>query len=89
MALQKDVKQHDGITTNYHRICNIQSKINSTIFIDVLSYVNKESRDTETEYYHPYFKEKRYTTKYKENMTIEEAYAYLKTLPEFEDSTDV
>lgn len=85
MALQKSIRQEDGITTTYHRILSLNSYINSHIAIAVLSYVDSDSRQLENAYIHAIT----YNTGYKENMTIEQAYDYLKTLPEFEGAKDV
>ena len=89
MALKKDIVQPNGITTGYHRIMFLQSMINSHISIALLSYVNENSRRTETDEVSPYRVSVTYEKDYQENMTIEEAYAYLKTLPEFEGAEDI
>ena len=58
--------------------------------IAVLSYVDDESRQSEqAAEMQPYHKSITYETAYDPNMTIESAYDYLKTLPEFEGATDV
>ena len=88
MGLLKPVRQSDGVTTNYHRILYMQSMINSHDSIAVLSYIDKESRDTEGGENKPYTAAIVYEKDYEENMTIEKAYEYLKTLPEFEGATD-
>ena len=89
MALQKAIKQEDGVTTSYHRVLFIQSMVNSHVSIAVVSYVDNEARGWEkggdaT----PYRKSITYETDYDEGMTIEKAYNYLKTLPEFEGAED-
>ena len=47
MALLKDITDNRGITTNYHKIIDIQNMGN--IAITVRSYVSKEIRDKEIE----------------------------------------
>lgn len=91
MALYKEVKQDDGVTTNYHRILYITITTNRQNSIAVLSYVDSNSRESELESIitQPYQKAVTYETVYDENMTIEKAYAYLKTLPQFEGATDI
>lgn len=84
MALYKPVVQDDGVTTNYHRILYMMSYINSQISIAVVSYIDRVARDTENDKKQPYRKYVTYETDYKENMTIEEAYLFLKTLEQFE-----
>lgn len=89
MALQKEIRQDDDVTTTYHRIAYIDSMINSHISIAVFSYINAESRDKKIGGTNPYVAAKTYETEYQENMTIREAYAFLKTLPEFEGAVDI
>lgn len=89
MALQKAIVQADGITTNYHRILFIDSMINSHISIGVLSYLDSDSRQNDSTDNPLYKKGVTYEKGYEENFTIESAYNYLKTLPEFEGSLDV
>lgn len=89
MALLKPVRQDDGVMTNYHRILYIDSMINSHNSIAVVSYIDKESRDNENPEQVPYKKVVTYEKDYEENMTVQEAYAYLKSLPEFKNAEDV
>lgn len=90
MALMKAIRQEDGVTTNYHRVLYIQITTNRQNSIAVLSYVDGEARESErAAIIHPYSKSITYETEYDPNMTIESAYGYLKTLPEFEGAEDV
>ena len=90
MALKKAIKQADGVTTSYHRLSYIHNTINRQTSIAVLSYVDKEARDSELKNEaQPYRQSKTYETTYTEEMTPERAYEYLKTLPEFEGAEDV
>lgn len=91
MALNKAIKQPDGVTTNYHRVLFVQITTNRQNSIAVLSYVDDESRLMEQtgEFDTPYKQSVTYETDYSPNMTIEMAYEYLKTLPQFEGATDV
>lgn len=89
MALKKPIVQRDGVLTEYHRILFIQSMINSHTSIAVASYVSEDSRHTEDVSTYPYKVSVTYQTDYTENMTIQDAYEYLKTLPEFEGAEDV
>ena len=89
MALLKEIVQKDGVVTNYHRILYIQSTVNSHNSIAVMSYINKDGRERENGEVEPYKTAIVYEKPYTENMTTEEAYAYLKTLPEFTGATDV
>lgn len=91
MALLKDVKQADGVTTSYHRILFVQTTVNRQNSIAVFSYVDADSRNHEkiSEFAQPYVKSVTYETTYDETMTVESAYQYLKTLPQFEGAEDV
>lgn len=91
MALYKNIIQDDGVPTSYHRILLLMKTINRHNSIAVLSYVDSSARDNEKESIltQPYCKNVTYELPYDENMTVEEAYAYLKTLPKFEGAIDV
>lgn len=86
MALSKSIKQDNGIPLSYHRILFVHSAINTHISIAVISYVDEESRENENAGKLAYTATVTYELPYKENMTIEEAYDYLKTLPAFADA---
>lgn len=91
MALFKEIKQPDGVITDYHRILFLQTTVNQQNSIAVLSYVSSKVRDGEKKNNpnRPYMWSKTYETDYDPDMTIEEAYEFLKTLPEFKDAEDV
>ena len=91
MALYKAVRQEDGVTTCYHRILFVQNTINHYTSIAVLSYVDAEARNFEKSSIAawPYRQSVTYQTAYVPNMTVEDAYAFLKTLPLFENAEDV
>lgn len=86
MALYKKIKQSDGVTTSYHRIAFLQVTTNRQNSIVVFSYVDNESREDEKTNVitQPYVKSVTYETKYNPNMSVETAYDFLKTLPQFE-----
>ena len=84
MALQKSIIQENGIVTNYHRILFLQSTINSHNSIAVLSYIDQDSRLRESSGMMSYSSAVTYEKDYEENMNIEEAYLYLKTLVSLE-----
>ena len=90
MALFKEIRQDDGVTTCYHRILYLTKTVNRQNSIAVLLYVGDQSRvDEQTNVLaQPYQKAVTYETAYDQTMTIESAYDYLKTLPQFEGATD-
>ena len=91
MALYKELKQADGVTTKYHRILFLMKTINHHNSIAVLSDVDDESRNAEKENVmaQPYQKSVTYETPYNADMTIEAAYEYLKGLPQFEGAENI
>lgn len=91
MALYKNIKQDDGVTTAYHRILFIQQMTNHHNSIAVISYVDAASRETEKDSImnQPYQRCVTYEIAYDPTMTVDSAYDYLKTLPIFEGATDV
>lgn len=91
MALFKNIRQDDGVITAYHRILFCKITTNRQNSIAVLSYVDAESRNLETGDTNvpPYQRSTTYEVPYDENMTIESAYSYLKTLPQFEGAEDI
>lgn len=91
MALYKEIRQNDGVTTKYHRILFVQAVTNHHNSIAVLSYVDEQSRNDETVEVmtQPYVRSITYETTYSPNMNVDLAYEFLKTLPEFEGAVDV
>lgn len=96
MAINKLIKQIDGINTEYHRIVRLEIIVNNINIIEVASYVNHDSRkqqieneNTENYYALPYMVIVPYSIPYDETMSVEGAYNALKQLPEFEGATDV
>ena len=91
MALLKNIRQDDGVNTCYHRILFVQITVNRHNSIAVVSYVDDVSRSDEKTSImsQPYQKTVTYELPYNPEMTIETAYEYLKTLPQFEGATDL
>lgn len=91
MALKKKVIQDDGVTTEYHRILYVQSTVNSHCSVAVISLASEEIRNKQLagEIQQPYQKIVTYETTEYDDLTIEKAYEYLKTLPEFEGAEDI
>ena len=91
MAIYKEIRQEDGVTTNYHRVLYLMQTVNRQNSIAVLSYVDNQSRNDEKDNVmsQPYQKSITYETTYDPDMTIAGAYTYLKTLPQFEGAEDI
>lgn len=90
MAIMKAITQKDGVTTNYHRILYVQNMPNSHTSIAVLSLVSDEVREEQKagDIEHPYTHSVTYETEEHDDLTVSEAYDYLKTLPAFEGAED-
>ncbi len=90
MALYKEIRQADGVVTNYHRILYIMQTLNRQNSIAVLSYVDSVSRANDNgSDITPYQKAVTYEFDYVPDLTAEAAYNLLKTLPKFEGAEDV
>lgn len=91
MALQKEIRQEDGVVTKYHRVSFVVLATNKRNSIAVLSYVDEIARDEEkaSSFMQPYRKSITYEIPYDSTMTVEKAYEYLKTLPQYEGSIDI
>lgn len=92
MALYKEVKQADGVTTKYHRILHLTQAVNSHNSIAVVSYVDGDSRENDIPSegdLRPYRQATTYEMDYDEDMTVKSAYEWLKTQPQFEGAEDV
>lgn len=98
MALQKEIILNNGIILQYHRIVSINKITNNTTIIEIGSYINKEQREKELEYYNSkdmnktmnvYIFTNYIEKEYNEKDTIDEIYKYLKTIEIFKDSVDV
>lgn len=97
MGLKKQIELKNGIILNYHRIVSINKVTNNAIIIEVGSYISKEKRQEEIEYYNStdfnkmmdVFIDTVYINKeYSENETIKDLYEYLKTTDKFKDAED-
>lgn len=95
MALSKQVIAESGVPFVYHRVVSVNIYTNVQNLIEVRSYTSEEKRKEEAdaikngESMNVYAESKHYAIPYDQAMTIESAYNYLKTLPEFEGATDV
>ena len=92
MGLKKEIILDDGVIVNYHRIVSINNITNVCNIIEIASYTSKEKRQEEKDAIENatemnVFINTEYINKeYTENLTIKEAYEYLKTLDEFKDA---
>lgn len=97
MGLIKELKTSNGIPVTYHRIVSINKITNQCNIVEVASYLNKEERQKEIDYYNSTAENKsmdvfintEYISKpYDEKESIVDCYDYLKTTDRFKDATD-
>lgn len=92
MALIKEIEESNGVVTKYHRVASLFIFTNEQNTIEVRSYTSIEKREEEAgcietgnwDNFNAFIEGKNYNIPYDQNMTIKDAYNYLKTLPEFE-----
>lgn len=104
MAIRKTIIEDNGVSLNYHRIAMIKIDTNQQITILVESYIDEKGRDYEKQYAEgkikndpvfPYTNSKYFHLSYDEELDmlkgtiIQNAYKWLKTLPEFTNSEDI
>lgn len=103
MAIKAKVTGDNGVVTEYHRIAMLKIDTNQLITILVHSYLSEDGRQIEKDYaaglYNdveqglavkfPYVDANYINLEYRENMTISDAYDYIKTLPQFEGAEDI
>ena len=98
MAINKKIRIPNGLELEYHRIALLSIDVNNQITILRHSYLNEEARNYEKAYRNgeiegvpifPYVNAEYMHMEYTDNMNIEKAYEYLKTLPGFEGATDI
>ena len=94
MSLIKEIILENGITTNYHRVVSVNNITNHASIIEVASYVNEEKRKEEIEklknkepmniFIHTEY----LSIDYVQNLNVETAYEYLKTLDKFKNASN-
>lgn len=98
MALKKKIVKPNGIELNYHRIVMVKIDTNQQISLLVHSYLSEDGRNYEKSYAageikgeptFPYVNAEYISLDYDETMNIKNAYAWLKTQPDFEGAEDI
>ena len=94
MALIKEMVLGNGIPVKYHRVVRINNIVNHETIIEVASYTSKEKREEEKtalKEHKPmdvYIFTNYLSMPYSQTMDVNEAYAYLKTLEDFDGAED-
>lgn len=94
MALIKEIVLDNGITVNYHRIVSVENVTNQLSIIEVASYTSESKRLEEKEklannepmdifIYTEYI-----SLEYTQDLNVDTAYEYLKTLDKFAGAID-
>lgn len=97
MALMKKIKKPNGLVLEYHRIAMVKIDTNQQCTILVESYLNEDCREYEKSYARgeiqnpifPYTDNEYVSFDYDENMSVKNAYEWLKQQPDFEGAEDV
>lgn len=104
MALQKDIKQSNGVMLQYHRIAMVKVDVNQQITILVESYLNEAARNYEKRYAageiegepsFPYTHSEYLWTDYDAaapllgGNVVTQAYEYIKTIPAYQGAKNV
>ena len=94
MALIKSITLPNGIIVEYHRVVSVDNITNQSSIIEVASYTNKSKRLEEKEalknnipmdiFIHTEY----LNVPYDKDLNVDSAYAYLKTLEQFEGYVD-
>lgn len=94
MALGKEIVLDNGITVNYHRIVSVNNITNHASIIEIASYTNEEKRLEEkeklanNESMNVFINTEYLETEYSQNLNVNLAYEYLKTLDKFVGAKD-
>lgn len=97
MGLYKEIKTENGIPVTYHRVVSINKITNRCNIIEVASYLNKEERQKEVDYYasddpnkvmNVFINTEYINVDYDENTAIKDVYEYLKITEKFKDAQD-
>lgn len=94
MAVSKQIEADNGVALNYHRIVSVNTITNVQNVIEVASYTSESKRKEEAdalangEGMNVYIESRFINAEYDQSMTVEGAYEWLKTLPEFADAVD-
>lgn len=97
MAISKSLTDQSGIELTYHRVVRIDSVVNSSVLVEVASYLGRASREAQLAHKEdpssgdgrPYISTSFVELAYADGMTASDAYAALKSMPEYAGAADV
>ncbi len=93
MSLRLTRKNAQGIPFGFHHISAIEHRIGYETLVCVKSYIDEETYRNATpddeDYGEVFFEVNWYTRDYDDGFRLADAYAWLKSMPEFEGAEDV
>ena len=89
MALFKEKELDNGVAVSYHRVVSVGCVTNVQNTVEVASYPSRAWREREIAGGWSYVHTSWHVLPYRQGMSVDDAYGYLKTLPEYEGATDV
>lgn len=91
MALYKQIEQKNGLVLAYHRVASVNIITNIHNVIEVQSYISENQREKEKQdpsFSNVYVEAIYLNVDYNQNMSVDNAYEYLKQLEMFQEATD-
>lgn len=88
MALLKEMELENGVRVSYHRVVSVRCTTNVQNTVEVASYPSRERREAEIAGGDSYVRTTWHVLPYEQGMSVDDAYAYLKALPEYEGAAD-
>lgn len=95
MALQKEIELPSGVVVRYHRVVSLNCITNVANLIEVASYTSAGKREEEKaavatgEAMNVFLETTIHHAAYDQSMTIDGAYDYLKSLPDFDGAENL
>lgn len=89
MALFKEKELDDGVAVSYHRVVSVGCVTNVQNAVEVASYPSRAWREREMAGGGSYVHTSWHVLPYRQGMSVDDAYEYLKGLPEYEGAADV
>lgn len=89
MALYKERELDNGVAVSYHRVVSVGCVTNVQNTVEVASYPSRAWRERELAGGDSYVRTSWHVLPYRQGMSVDDAYAYLKGLPEYEGAADV
>lgn len=89
MALYREMELGNGVRVSYHRVVSVGCVTNVQNTVEVASYPSRAFREREMADGESYVRTTWHVLPYRQGMSVDDAYDYLKGLPEYEGAADV